>query len=66
MIFIYIYMGVAIIILVAILFVVIMKERRITEITAEENENYRRLRDFEQYYEDEKNAKIVDTNDYYE
>ena len=59
-------MGFAILILVAILFVVIMKERRITEITAEENENYRRLRDFEQYYEDEKNAKIVDTNDYYE
>ena len=59
-------MGVAIIILVAILFVVIMKERRITEITSEENENYRRLRDFEQYYEEEKNAKIVDTNDYYE
>ena len=58
-------MGVAIIILVAILFVVIMKERRITEITSEENENYRRLRDFEQYYEDEKNAKIVDRNDYY-
>ena len=41
----------------------IMKERRI--ITEDENENYGAASDFEQYYEDEKNAKIVDTNDYY-
>ena len=42
-----------------------MKKKRITKITAEENENYGRSGDFEQYYEEEKNAKIVDTNDYY-
>ena len=66
MILIYISFGVAII-LVAISCVVIkiMKKRRIAEITAEENENYGRPSDFEEYYEEEKNAKIVDTNDYY-
>ena len=65
MIFIYILSGVVIIILAAIAYVwiKIMKERRI--ITEEENENYGAASDFEQYYEDEKNAKIVDTNDYY-
>ena len=65
MIFIYILSGIVIIILAAIVYVgiKIMKERRI--ITEEENENYGAASDFEQYYEDEKNAKIVDTNDYY-
>ena len=65
--FIYILLGVVIIFLAAILGVVIkiMKKRRETEISNEENENYGRAMDFEQYYEDEKNAKIVDTNDYY-
>ena len=68
MIMIYILLGVAIVILAAILCVVlkIMKKRRITtENIAEENENYGRSSDPEQYYEEEKNAKIVDTNDYY-
>ena len=41
-------------------------KRRITGINQEENENYGMASDFEQYYEQEKNAKIVDTNDYYE
>ena len=65
MIFLYILLGVAIIILAAILCVgiKIMKERRI--ITENENENYGAASDFEQYYEEEKNAKVVDTNDYY-
>ena len=56
-------LGVAIIIvLTAILWVVIkIMKRRIIE----ENEIYGRARDFEEYYEQEKNAKIVDTNDYY-
>ena len=60
---IYILIGVAIIIvLTAILWVVIkIMKRRIIE----ENEIYGRARDFEEYYEQEKNAKIVDTNDYY-
>ena len=55
------------ILLAAILFLVIkrMKEKRITEITMEENVYYGRPGDFEQYYEDEKNAKVVDKNDYY-
>ena len=67
MIFIYILLGVAIVILAAILCVVIkiMRKRRITQVAKEENENYGRVSDFEQYYEEEKNAKIVDTNDYY-
>ena len=43
----------------------IIRKRRITQIAKEENENYGRVSDFEQYYEEEKNAKIVDTNDYY-
>ena len=66
-IFIYILLGVAIIIFSAILCVVIkiMKKKRITETTTEENVNYGRPSDFEQYYEEEKSAKIVDTNDYY-
>ena len=65
MIFIYILSGIVIIILAAIVYVgiKIMKERRIN--TEEENENYGAASDFEQYYEDEKNAKIVDKNDYY-
>ena len=65
MIFIYILSGVLIIILAAIVYVgiKIMKESRI--ITEEENENYEGASDFEQYYEEEKNAKIVDSNDYY-
>ena len=41
----------------------IMKERRI--ITEEENENYGAATDFEEYYEEEKNTNIVDSNDYY-
>ena len=62
----YILLGVAIFILAAILCVLIkLMKRRKTEITKEENENYGRARDFEQYYEDEKNTKVVDTNDYY-
>ena len=67
MIFVYILLGVVIIILAAILVVAIkiMKKRRITENTVEENENYGRSIDLEQYYEEEKKAKIVDTNDYY-
>ena len=67
MIFIYILLGVAIVILAAILCVVIkiMRKRRITQVAKEENENYGRVSDFKQYYEEEKNAKIVDTNDYY-
>ena len=63
MISIYILLGVAIIVLAAILVFVIKIRRRVTEIT--ENENYGRASDFEQYYEEEKNAKIVDSNDYY-
>ena len=66
--YIYIALGVVIIILlVAILYLVIkrMKDKRNTEMTVENNENYGRPDDFEQYYEEEKNAKIVDTNDYY-
>ena len=65
MVLIYILSGVTIIILAAIVFVgiKIMKESRI--ITEDENENYGAASDFEQYYEEEKNAKIVDTNDYY-
>ena len=52
----------------AIICVVInlIKKKRITEITAEENDNYGRPSDFDQYYLEEKNAKIVDTNDYYD
>ena len=67
MISIYILLGVAIIILAAILCVVIkiMKKKRNAETTLEENVNYGKPSDFEQYYEEEKNAKIVDTNDYY-
>ena len=67
MIFVYILLGVVIVILAAILVVAIkiMKKRRITENTVEENENYGRSIDLEQYYEEEKKAKIVDSNDYY-
>ena len=65
MVLIYILSGVTIIILAAIVFVgiKIMKERRI--ITEDENENYGAATDFEEYYEEEKNANVVDSNDYY-
>ena len=65
--FIYILLGVVIIISAALFGVVIkiMKKRRETEVAIEDNENYGRAMDFAQYHEDEKNAKIVDTNDYY-
>ena len=67
-IYVYIPLGVIIIILLAaILYLVVKrrKERRISEITLEENVNYGRSGDFEQYYEEEKDTNIVDTNDYY-
>ena len=41
-----------------------MKEKN-SQITVENNENYGRPSDFEEYYEGEKNTKIVDTNVYY-
>ena len=64
---IYILIGVAIIIVLTTILCVVIKimKRRITGINQEENENYGMASDFEQYYEQEKNAKIVDTNDYY-
>ena len=67
-IYVYIPLGVIIIILLAaILYLVVKrrKEKRISEITLEENVNYGRSGDFEQYYEEERNAKVVDKNDYY-
>ena len=56
-------LGVAIIIVLTAILWVVIKIMKIKII--EENEIYGRARDFEQYYEQEKNAKIVDTNDYY-
>ena len=65
---IYILIGAAIIIVLTAIPCVVIKtmKRRITGINQEENENYGMASDFEQYHEQEENAKIEDTNDYYE
>ena len=66
MIYVYIAIGVFIIILLAVIIGLLVKRKKETKkITVENNDNYGRPSDFEQYYEEERNAKVVDTNDYY-